>query len=131
MERENRVNLRAPQAAVLATDAARAVINRVLDNAGPWLFLGKRAIMLVRTCDDLACSNRIPFFGSLLPTGLYHLVHSDSTVRERAQILVERLTYSLVHSGKGASSPEQAAQLGEAGGTPTNRRHWGVRRGRC
>lgn len=60
VERENRLNLRAPLAAVLATDAARAVVNRVLDNAGPWLFLGKGAPTVGRTGDDRVRSTGVP-----------------------------------------------------------------------
>ena len=49
-------------------------------------------------------------------TGLYHMVHSDATVRERAQMLVERLIRSLVKTGKGLASPDQASTLGPLGG---------------
>ena len=40
VERERRTNLRASRVPV-ATDVSRAVVNRVLDNAGHWLFLGE------------------------------------------------------------------------------------------
>lgn len=45
------------------------------------------------------------------------MVHADAAVRDRAQSLVERLVFSLVSSGRGATSPAQATALAETGGT--------------
>jgi hypothetical protein len=110
VERERRTNLRQPRPPPL-TEAGKAVLHRVLEHGGQWLFLGTAALAHgrpgPRRTDACAPAH----------IGLYHMVHADAAVRDRAQSLVERLVYSLFTSGRGAVSPAQATALAEAGGT--------------